>query len=163
MLKLSRARSRLLKKLPHAPDEVAHETGLGVESIEIWRSRSRRASARKQDYARRAGLSVRSTPPQRSPRSAHRLNLYFRCRLPEGVARGAGLILLRLQYRGDEPAPCGDRCSHRAQCPCRPDRRPSGKQHVQAPCRSTQHHTHSAAAKSALSSTPVENIWQFKA
>ena len=51
-------------------------------------------------------------------------------------------------------------CSHRAQCPCRPDRRPSGLAHVQAPCRSTQHHDSFIPPK-CPELNPVENIWQF--
>ena len=62
------------------------ETGLGVESTEIWFQDEARIGQKTRLLRRWAKRGTRSSAPSRS---AHRLNLYFRCRLPEGGQRRA--------------------------------------------------------------------------
>ena len=90
MLEAEGAIEAFKKTSPRALDEVAHETGLGVESIEIWFQDEARIGQKNKITRRWA--SCGGTPPQRSPRFQRTACvLYFRCRLPEGGhGRGSG-------------------------------------------------------------------------
>jgi hypothetical protein len=94
---------------------------------------------------------------ERSPRSAHRLDLHLRCRLPDGGQR-RGPDHARLQ--GDEPPSRRDRQDRRASRPRRAPRRSGRLAHVDAPNRAAQHDHHRPAAE-IPELNPVENVWQF--
>ncbi len=89
MLKL-RARSRLLKKnFPTRLDEVAHETWLGVESIEIWFQDEARIG-QKNKITRR--WAKRGTRPS-APRDQRTASTYIFGAVCPKEGKGAGLIL----------------------------------------------------------------------
>ena len=85
-----RARSRLLKKTsPTRLDEVAHETGLGVESIEIWFQDEARIG-QKNKITRR--WAKRGTRPS-APRDQRTASTYIFGAVCPKEGKGAGLIL----------------------------------------------------------------------
>src|SRR5262249_51026995 len=63
-----------------------------------------------------------------------------------------------LQYRSDEPAPCGDRrgrCTRRPRCPLG---RPGRLAHVDTPGRTGQHHHHRAATQMSRAQTGSKRV-----
>ena len=111
-----RVRSKVLKKPPNAPQSIARAKAIDCDKIEIWFAQAARIGQKNKITL---SLGKAWHPSQRSSRSAHRINLYLRCRLPQGW-QGGSLDPAKLQYRGDEPAPRGDRQRRRTQRPRRP-------------------------------------------
>ena len=108
------------KNFPTRLDEVAHETGLGVESIEIWFQDEARIGQKNKITRRWAKRGTRRTALPRDQRTAS--TLYFRCRPPPKERQGRGsAILPDCNTAAMNLHLAGDRCSHRAQCPCRPE------------------------------------------
>src|SRR3979409_1843852 len=87
-------------------DEVAHEKAVNVETIEIWFQDEARIG-QKNKITRR--WAKRGTRPS-APRDQRTASTYIFGAVCPKEGKGAALIL-PLQYRGDDPPPCGDRRS----------------------------------------------------
>ena len=144
-----RARSRILKKLPGAFGSRRPPEGT---SLRHDRNLVRRRGPHRPEEQDHPPLGQARHPPQRASRPAYCLHLHLRCGLPEG-GQGRSPDLARLQHRGDELAPGGNRSGRCARRPRHPLGRPSWLAYVDTPRRPGQHHHHSAAAKNAPSLT----------
>ena len=131
------------KASPARLDAIAREKAIDVETIEIWFAGRGSHRPEEQDHP---PLGEARHTPERAPRSAHRLDLHLRRRLPQ-AGQGRGPDPARLQHRGDEPAPRGDRPDRRARRPRRPLGRSGWLAHVDAPRRAAKHHHHRLAAE----------------
>jgi transposase len=103
-------------------------------------------SAHRPEEQDHAPLGEARFPPQRAPRSAHRLDLHLRRCLPR-AGQGRRTDLARLQHRGDEPASRRDRRGRRAWRSRRAPARSGRLAYVDAACRSAQRHHHRPAAQ----------------
>jgi len=138
-----RARSRILKKLPHPSGDGRAREG---HRLRHNRNLVRRRGPHRPEEQNHSPLGEARHPPQCAARSAYRFHLHLRRSLPQG-GQGRGPNPAGLQQRGDEPASCRDRQSGRARCPCHPLGRSSWLALVDPPRRAGKHHHHCAAAK----------------
>src|SRR5262249_40304737 len=97
-------------------------------------------------------------PPQRAPRPAYRPPLHLRRSLPEG-GQGRSPDPARLQHRGDELAPGGNRRGRRARRPRHPLGRPS--RHMSTRLVVPANITIILLPPKCPELNPVENVWQF--
>ena len=124
--------------------------GLGVESIEIWFQDEARIGQKNKITRRWAG---RGTRPSR-PRDQRTASTYiFGVAVCTKEGKGGGSDTARLQYRGDESAPCVEIAAAIATSAHAVLIVEKACWHVQAPCRSTQHQHSFRCRQSALSST----------
>src|SRR5262249_7101221 len=138
-----KARLRILKKLSRAPGGNRARQGARLRHD---RNLVRRRGSHRPEEQDHPSLGEARHPPQRAPRPAYCLHLHLRRSLPEG-GQGRSPDPARLQHRGDELAPGGNRRGRRARHPRHPLGRPSRLAHVDTPRRSGQHHHHSAATE----------------
>src|SRR5215831_5855829 len=133
-----RARLRILKSFPVRLEEIACAKALDCDTIEIWFADEARIGQKNKTTRRWAKRGTRPSAP-RDQRTAS--TYIFGAVCPK---RGKGAAL---QYRSDEPAPCGDRrgrCTRRPRCPLG---RSGRLAHVDTPGRTGQHHHHRAATQ----------------
>src|SRR5262245_33548340 len=138
-----RARSRILKKLPHPSGDGRAREG---HRLRYNRNLVRRRGPHRPEEQNHSPLGEARHPPQCAARPAYRFHLHLRRGLPR-AGQGRDPDPAGLQQRGDEPASCRDRQSGRARCPCHPFGRSSWLALVDPPRRARKYHHHYAAAK----------------
>src|SRR5262245_10680475 len=108
-----KARLRILKKLSRAPGGNRARQGARLRHD---RNLVRRRGSHRPEEQDHPSLGEARHPPQRAPRPAYCLHLHLRRSLPEG-GQGRSPDPARLQHRGDELAPGGNRRGRRARRP----------------------------------------------
>jgi len=137
-----REQSRILKNFPARLDEVARETAIDSDKIEIWFADEARIGQKNMITRRWAKRSSRPSAP-RDQRTAS--TYIFGAICPKGQGRSpdpAGL-----QYRGDEPSSDGNRQNRFTRIPRRPSCRSGRMASVGTIGRSNQYHHHPPPAE----------------
>src|SRR5262245_3712548 len=123
-----RARSRILKNLPHRPGGNCAQEGARPRHD---RNLVRRRGPHRPEEQDHPPLGQARHPSKRTAGPTDRFHLHLRCSLPEG-GQGCSPDHAGLQHRGDELAPRRDRRNRRARCPRHPPGRSSRRRRTSA-------------------------------